>query len=394
MSDLYTAMINGRSIELAVISDSFEKAIVIHEFPNRNGALTEDLGLNARSIEFVTYWIESSYEEHKLFLKELLSSDVNELVHPVYGLIKGRIRSARVQHDNTVDYCEIAISFVEDDVSLSQVEIIADVTADIEESFVVGQVAQIAEAEADYASASPFELRILEKAIASINAQADRLDAAANSLVASVDYPSSAPARLIQAAAYLVERTSAAITAIETTPMNKIDSIKAALTSLKDAFTGLIQKHIFISAAQAIAVAASDVFTSDEQKRQQLRLAEKNIPFDSTGRFSPSTVDLDVMTSNDLENSLAVVRQFMVDVYNDNRSMEFLKDMSASLLRYVSKIKIEAENIIDLEIKAPNPMHLICLMNGLHYNFADRIHSINEIVNPMYCSGKVRIYAR
>ncbi len=67
--------------------------------------------------------------------------------------------------------------------------------------------------------------------------------------------------------------------------------------------------------------------------------------------------------------------------------------MCSTLLAYVSKVKLEIENIVDIQVDSYLPLQIICLQNGLPYRMADRVLSINSIYNPAFVRGKVSIYA-
>ena len=122
-----------RSIPLQIesIDDTFEKSIVRHEFPYRDGALLEDLGQKARITKFRCYFWDDgaaeitfsdgtssgggnyTYNDHIELLNLLANQSLFSLVHPKYGTIKGCVESVSVKHDDRQMLAEIDLTFVE-----------------------------------------------------------------------------------------------------------------------------------------------------------------------------------------------------------------------------------------------------------------------------------------
>lgn len=101
-----------------------------------------------------------------------------------------------------------------------------------------------------------------------------------------------------------------------------------------------------------------------------------------------------MLNIREIEESLAIARGYIQEAIETSRGITPLKDMAAVLLNHANDIKIERENIIKVEVDIPLPLHLICLKYGLPYNYAERIHSINNCKHPNFVSGEISIYAR
>ena len=131
MPDLYPAQINGIPLQIESIDDTFEKSIVRHEFPYRDGALLEDLGQKARVIKMRCYFWDDgaaeivfsdgtssgggnyTYNDHIELLNLLEGQNLFSLVHPKYGTVKGCVESVSVRHDDRQMLAEIDLTFVE-----------------------------------------------------------------------------------------------------------------------------------------------------------------------------------------------------------------------------------------------------------------------------------------
>ena len=114
MAATETCFLAGIALDLEVLDDDFQKALVKHEFPLRHGALIEDMGRRARSIRVRCYFIGERYSAHRELLAALDSLDAADFQHPVYGLLTVRIESVSVRHDDRLETAEIDLVLVED----------------------------------------------------------------------------------------------------------------------------------------------------------------------------------------------------------------------------------------------------------------------------------------
>lgn len=118
MPDRYTAQLDGFALEIETTDDAFEKAIVRHEYPFKDGALLEDMGRKARIVKFRCYFWDdgadhATYDTHIELVKHLASQEISELVHPKYGPLRGCVESMSVRHDDRDRTAEIDVTFVE-----------------------------------------------------------------------------------------------------------------------------------------------------------------------------------------------------------------------------------------------------------------------------------------
>lgn len=107
-----------KGIEFAVekASDQVQRATVANEYPYRDGAEVEDLGLGAPRMRFGAIVWGSDYEQRlATLLAALRGADAGRLVHPVFGNIERAIcTSWAIEHEADFrDGCKLTLEFVE-----------------------------------------------------------------------------------------------------------------------------------------------------------------------------------------------------------------------------------------------------------------------------------------
>jgi hypothetical protein len=414
----YTACINGRPVNCSTVSDGIEKSIVAHEFPNRNGAMLEDLGLNARTITIITHWREANYEEHKGFLRDLTKVETVEFIHPAYGPLQGKIRSAHIRHDDGVNYCEIAIEFIEDSESLSQLSVSPDIADRSERLFVEGEQQQIELAGTSIFGAVNNFLAAVENGMRAFDGIMVNAELPADSIISAIDYGTSLPGRFVESVANCVARYAQAYKATINSPVAFINSMNNGFRKLQEsvdsfAISGsenaaaraartLLSQHLGLAAAQQLCLQTAYLFEAEEIGRNVLRQQETRSAFDMEGNFIRPEIASEIMNVRELDYCLAIIRKFCAERIGifgtideaSSREVPAIKEMCAALLYYVKTIKIEMEKIIEIDVDPAMPLHLVCLNHGLPYPMAERVLSINNIDNPNKVIGRIKIYVR
>lgn len=113
--DLLSASFRGVPFEVQGISDRAEKALVVHEYPNRSGACVEDLGRGARVMPIrAVFWGQHYLSGIKKLVKALEEQGKAELVHPVFGSVQAVVRSWEIEHDaEHPDYAAVNFECIE-----------------------------------------------------------------------------------------------------------------------------------------------------------------------------------------------------------------------------------------------------------------------------------------
>lgn len=423
--EIYPAQLDGYDLEIETLDDRFENAIVRHEFPKVAGALLENMGQKARSVSIRCYFWDHgdhmTYADHVDFINHLKRTELSELVHPQYGLIKGMIETFSVRHDDRDMTAEVDITFVEDLRSATPDIEYEDVEAAVDEALVDsqdeqmdefadevrdelgGEAVDVLEKDLDpnqgiltqfqgYSQRAKNYLKKVDTFVATM--EGSLLDVAnpANGITSTINYGTKLPGRVIGALARCIERYVVMNDSIKGAPSRFLGNLEQAMLDLesKAGFGKHLHAGFSIQAAQIIA----GVYKADEASRQQVRKSETTASFDTQGNYRASGATESILTINELEASLAKLRTMLQTAIDQNRSMESLKTAAGSLLSHVNTIKLERDRIITVLLDNPMPLHLVCHRYGLSYNYAERIASINRIPRPNFTSGEVQIYGR
>ncbi len=423
MTDRYRAQIDGFELDVETIEDSIENAIARHEYPYRDGAALQNMGQRARRIRLRCWWIEERYEGHYGFVEHLKSRELFELSHPKYGLMTGAVEAVHVRHDDRQQTAAVDIEFIQDMLSQEQPAPSRDVTAAVEEAFIDSQAelmesfsAQAADAlgaEAAEVLAAELDpdlgiveqfagvgttvrnwLKTVESFVGAVQQEAIGVANPANSIIAAIDYGANLPGRVIGAVAQAFERHAILNDSLKTAPERYLENLKNALDDLADAagdFAGITRG----SGAARMAAEAAQIFADDEQQRNRQRSRENaSGAFDVEGNYLSPDTPAAVLTVRELELSLATVRAELQAAIDADRTLQSAKDMARELLEHVMVVKLERDRLVRIALDNPMPLHLVCLMRGLPYAYAERIYAVNAIAHPNFTQGEIDVYVR
>ena len=105
--------------DVEAVSDAVQRSAVLNEYPYRDGAEVEDLGLGPNRIRITALlWSRpgDDYEPRlQVLLAALRTADAGELVHPIFGTIPRAVCTGwTVEHDaENRDRCTVQMEFVE-----------------------------------------------------------------------------------------------------------------------------------------------------------------------------------------------------------------------------------------------------------------------------------------
>lgn len=426
--DLFDATLDGYTLEIEALDDRFDKALVRHEIPFQDGAILEDMGQRARAVSIrCHFWDDGAdhftYADHIDLVNHLKSRDLFELVHPMYGPLKGSVESLAVRHDDRIMAAEVDITFIEDRSSaLADVQYeVVDVAGDAESVYLsVQERAQdafvqsardllgaeavaICSATLTEGQSALSQLQGISRAarafvtrvdafVSLVQEELNQIAQPANGLTAAITFGATLPARVIGSVARCLERYVVMLEAAAEAPARFMDSFRTAAEDL-EARLGFSAEFRAMSASQA-GHSLSVRLRNDQQRRSRVRRAEAAAPFDLLGRWSAVEAVDPIMTVNDLESCLAVLNAMVQRAVDADRGQEDLKLMASRQQDYVSTIKLEREKLALVTIPDPTPLHLVCLAHGLPYAQAARLQSINRIPAPNATRGEVLIYVR
>ncbi|MCX5828765.1 MAG: DNA circularization N-terminal domain-containing protein [Deltaproteobacteria bacterium] len=438
-------MFNGLSLEMETIEDTFEKAIAQYDYPYADGVDLEDMGQKAHKLRMRCYFYDNAeqktYGYHILLLNDLASRDLIDLMHPKYGLLEGKIESFIVQHDDRQRCAVVDIVFVE------QMRATYEggapplyVQAKVETAFSDGQKQQAAKLASDIKAAlPPPDKSIIEKIldrskallaqvqeysnktrafvgavegyIATSEAIVNQVMSPVNSLQATISYAENLPGRILGSNAGIVERVALLYTSLKNFPTRFIKQLDSAFDDMLDSLTSfnptdptpakeIMATHLEIACAQRLALEAAQIYAADDDAFRG-GSGEKSVGMvyanadqaaeESSGSISTSSFQ--IMNIQELEETLAIVRNRIERAVAKAREMDSLKQMAEALLIQVNRVRLERERMMKVVLDNPMPLHLVCLKYGLPYTDAERLLKVNRIRNPNFTAGEVYVYA-
>jgi len=391
---------------------------------NQHGADLEDMGLKEHVITIrCHFWDDAeqeTYNDHALLIANLADRSLNDLVHPKYGLMKGKVQSLSIEHDDTLRHATIEITFIEQMRFVPEASAEPGVQSAVDEAYQEGQLRQEDILAADIKDAIPSvdsgavtidldadtgllaQMQIFsgttrqlvaqaEKNISTIEAVVNAVESPVNSLQATISYSLTLPGRILGSISAAVEKAARLYDSLWNYPRQFIFKVDAAFTDLQGSWEYLLDtatspggrsgaqillNHLKIVCAQRIALEAAALYEADNNA--------------SGDRES----DFHVMNVNELESTLALVRTRLAEAVEISRNMDCLKTMAAALLTQVNSVRLEREKMIAVTLDNPMPLHMVCLRYGLPYTDAERLIKVNNISHPNFAEGAISVYAR
>jgi len=437
-------MFNGLELEMETIEDTFEKAIAQYDYPYADGVDLEDMGQKAHKIRMRCYFYDNAdqetYSQHILLLNTTLASkDLIDLMHPKYGLIEGKIESMMVQHDDR-QRCAVAdIVFVEQmrDVYPDKT---ASVLAKVEGTYAKGQAEQETKIATDIKAALPNAdkgavgktinplmgllaqvqeysnktrafVGAVEGYLATSESLVNQVMSPVNSLQATITYAENLPGRILGSNSGIVERVALLYTSLKNFPTRFIKQLDSAFDDMLDSLKSfnptdptpakeIMTTHLEIACAQRLALEAAQIYAADDdafrggsgENSVEMVYANADQAAEESGG-SISTSSIQIMNIQELEETLAIVRNRIEGAVAKAREMDSLKQMAEALLIQVNRVRLERERMVKVVLDNPMPLHLVCLKYGLPYTDAERLLKVNRIRNPNFTAGEVYVYA-
>ncbi len=422
---------DGTAFDLQIeqIEDGFEKAIAEYTFPYMDGALLEDMGQRARRVRFRCYFYNETYASHITLINYLSDQGLVDLVHPEYGLLKGSIETMGVRQDDRKQTAEMDICFVENLIGNAGPGTALDVKGSIEDAFAAGQEEQmgwfsdyvmkgmgpegakvlsqtldftqpgVLSQFADLTIGGRNFVQTVDTFVRLMDGTLANIDVPADSLVSVIDYGPGLSGRVTSSAAKAVERYAVLYNTTGCAPARFLDNLKDGIETLAGG-AGTLGQQTRCAGALRLALEAAYVYDADEQAYNWIKQTEgKNQrAFDAMGNNVGAPPEMDIMSANDYEGTLNLVRGYIEKVLETARTagedLPSLKAEALTLLQFADQVKTERANVIQVSVANPTPLHLICLQQGLDYHAAERVISINpQITLPSFTQGMVNIYA-
>jgi prophage DNA circulation protein len=311
MLDLDEGRLSGIVLQMETIEDNFEKAIARYDYPYADGVDLEDMGQKAHTIRVRCYFWDDAeqqtYAKHVTLLDILADKNLLDFVHPKYGLLKGKIESIVVLHDDSIRKATVDISFVEQMRGSLNIAPSQSVLSATEEAYTEGQIQQTDILSADIRNAIPTAdagavtdsldaatgiltqmqgysgvtrdfVAQAEKNISAAEAVVNTVESPVNSLQATITYSLTLPGRILGDLSGAVEKVARLNDSLWNYPSQFISKLNIAFDDLQNSFDDLadgaataggqsaaaiMSTHLKIASAQRLALEAAAIYADD-----------------------------------------------------------------------------------------------------------------------------------
>lgn len=422
--------------------DGFEKAVVIHEIPFLDGGVVEDMGFNVRAVSFTAvFWgneenrepftkvglVPSYYANYKAVLQWVQENRFVVLDHPTEGRLSGAVRRCAVSHDEDGrDYCEMAFEFVEEkqgqifntneNISLQTekeyfrtIEQARKKVADhFKESYgpegteIVNKPMDLSKSWVEnFRTASAkiqAEIQRLQRQANAFKAKMSAITDLANDITQMVDFANNLPDQIVSSVAGMVSAYGVAFDSL--TGSSRCASIANSIANeIQRQNEDLVADLLAVIGSARLNVSMAENLVKDYENRKILARVEAGSPINASGEFigQASGVAVSVLTIQDIENTLGIVRQLAQVAMNRDRTITGVKIGSQKLLNYTERQILEAESVATRNIhgvfpESFTPFHLVCHQLGQSYRIAERMFKLNKVKCPTFATGFIKTF--
>jgi prophage DNA circulation protein len=425
-------LLDGVDLPVVDVQDDFAAAVAKHAFAYKNAQSLEYLGVEERSIKINCLFFGSRYDDHKDFLRAILSADKDshELVHPAFGTLAGSIESVGSSYNENKRHVAISITFIvegDGDDGSQLFGVSASIKADTQTAFSAGQetlkesfgdalktdigteAGDLIETEIDTevtlldqfltaSQAARDYLSEIDDAIGTCEGYLTAVTAPADSFLNTIEYGSALPGRFVRVVNEALDRICANEGDSTTSPRAWLENLKSAYYAFASRFVNAefnAADQVSDAVAMRYAFDCGAVYDEDNTRSLSLATIEGQPAFDVAGNRVVTESVPDIMTIDDLDETLYSAREMLQAAIDRDRSYEEpYKTMAKLLLDHVEIVRLNRERIVIRNIPTEMPLHTICQRYGLPIGYADRILAINPgIKNPSFVKGDIRIYA-
>jgi prophage DNA circulation protein len=437
MSQFFPALLDKYTLNILDIEDMQSQNLAVHEFVNTDGAIVEQLGLRPHEIKFKTYffghdvqvnstYISPTYANHFTFIDAMAdTASSHDLTHPKYGKITGFVRSMTITHDDTQDYVEIEISFVEKDIQtlgfISDSNAIDQAVTRQQSDLLNAQLAASADSmngsgfgavlgkAVNFSQSLESQFTAVTKPVKDFLRQVDvwlgQLDTIESNITEpfqtvtnSVNFVNDVPSRILTSINSACNRVIGANSALISSPVVFMNNVTLGISNIVNTVTtpSVLRPHLLTLCAGSVAWQTGAVFQSDENNRATQAKLETTRTFDVKGNRIASVTYLTVMSVQDIEavlyNTRALLQTAVEALRDANMAYAELVTMASTLALFVDTIKLKKRTVTTVTVN-DMPLQVLLLQLGLPYNAFDRVLALNpQITCPSFITGDVKVY--
>lgn len=404
------------NLKLISIGDEISHAIAETQYPYKNGADLEDMGVNAELLRFSCVLTNDDYKENYQALRNWFLSYFAtpiELIHPDHGTLNGYPQNVSFNNDRRKRFAQFDFEFkiagiqpdiqdftdptevCDEEAKAVNVEVQAALAEEMQRAGVpdvpgddwslLDYWGAMGDAARSFASGVSGALGRIQGVIETVKAPLDALNT-------TIDYVDSLSGSLTGS----LQRFCDSLTALgRKAGSSSGTSVLASIFT--ERLASFIDTPVYASlatiAASTLACETARQISEDEVKMGESIAAESVVSDDAVGKpIAADTIEPFIMTPETLENSLAAVREFINRVLPVSKSPGRLKKMAATLTESILKLKMEYMTTRTVKVEYETPLHKILLDNGLNYKAAERVCALNNVKNPTFMKGEVLVY--
>jgi len=421
MSD-WTVTIGDLVLDCADLADDWKFVIVKHRYPKQNGAVLEHMGADEGSFRLKAVFIgDDALTDYTNLLSLFRKGASIAARHPIYGAFNAQAEAVSATYDDREKTAEVSFTLLEDGVDNStryyadgeataiaatqallddEGGVCTDLAAPTKPVVLTGTVTDPTWAEKIFALGLGNKVNSYVTKLASVVAKISALRAALTSPVSAafnaIAFAASVPGQLAEQVAEFLDVFAEGKVSGAPNPVIAVTNMVTELRAMAKSFDGTPFESTFrvLAAAQAGRSAAGVMAKDEENLRAQIA-AERSDSFDALGNYvgataAPKTAPA---TPDQVGQMVVAVRQLISDALSYTTDMQPLLELALALHQQYRDRLAKYETIRTITVSTPTPLHLICVRHGLPYNTAERLVRLNNIKDPSFTQGEVRIYA-
>jgi hypothetical protein len=231
-----------------------------------------------------------------------------------------------------------------------------------------------------------------------------------NSVDSAINFVADVPSRILGSINNVTNRVITSLVNLSNLPVQFTNNLTLGLQNISTSITGpnatFFRSHFASWTAGSILNQATQVLQTDDTNRNTVIAKEATPTFDMNGNRLGSSSITTVLTTQDIDTIMSVIRTYVADAICMGRQVpppitvptlqpndgQLLKQMASSVTTYITDIKLKKLSQANMVVNNI-PLHVLCMQLGLSYQAAERILAINQsIKNPTFTEGNIKVY--
>lgn len=414
-----TITFNGITLPCEDISDQHKAAIVRHQYAGQSGAELEFLGMDAGETRLRCVFNGREELAHYRSILDVMRAGEAVLVsHPFLGEFSSLLSESSCKWDDRIDCGSVDFTVIESGLNRTfeyrpraiqlRVELTSQVLSNTCDDW-SSPFHPDSAPEADLSDptwAEKINALGLGNKVSALVAQVKTGLGRVDALTAAITSPVSAAFNALEFGSTLPWQVAKRIMALLDLMGGRIegapDPVESCMRFVADVRSlalqfrgGPLAGMVQVLGAMQVAGTAASIMDADEQRLRAQIALEESETFDARGNWIGRAIQPGQMpaTPDQVGKMVVAVRTLISEalpMISDGAAME---RMALALQDQYRDRLVEFEQLVEIDVPQPMPLHLICVRHGLPYNTAERLVRLNNIRNPSFVSGRIRIYA-